>query len=207
MIKKYSEKHVRNKFTIISFVCSILVIFIHTYNLDVYQIEGLYSGLSGVANYLERYIATVTLIAVPIFFLISGVLFFRTFEISILLKKWKKRFFTIMIPYVIWCTIYYLYFAVMSRLPFVSAMMNDNSEVELSFREWFNRIVVDEYYTLWFLKSLIILILLTPLIWLLFKNHSEKFPTGLLALVIMVMAYRYGWIKIGSEIFILLELI
>ena len=58
-----------------------------------------------------------------------------------------------------------------------------------------------EYYTLWFLKSLIILILITPLIWLLLKNHSKKFPTGLLALVIIVIAYRYGWIKIGSEIF------
>lgn len=38
--KEDREHIIRNKFTMLSFLCSVLVIYIHTFNLGIYQIDG-----------------------------------------------------------------------------------------------------------------------------------------------------------------------
>lgn len=189
----YSEEQaIRNKFTFISFVCSILVIFIHTNNLDVYGIHENSVGIGKVTYVVEMYWREVLRIAVPMFFFISGVLFFRTFEIKNLFSKWKSRITSVLIPYLIWCSLYYLYNVVCTNIPAIRSLMGSAEVVKLSVGSWVNWLWVDKYYTLWFLQNLIIFILLTPLIWILLKNHWKKFPTGLFFLVVLLFIIKYG---------------
>lgn len=69
------EKIINNKFIFISFFCSILVIYIHTFNLETYSINEGAVGIAKVAYVVETYWTNVLKIAVPMFFFISGILF------------------------------------------------------------------------------------------------------------------------------------
>ena len=183
--EKNSENEIRNKITLITFVCSVLVIYIHAYNLVVYGIDENSSGLSGIVYVIENYWSKVLKIAVPMFFFISGLLFFRNLQIKDLPRKWKKRFFTVIIPYFIWCTLYYIYNVMCTNIPMIHNRMNQDTVTSLSLKFWLGSLWNDSYYTLWFLKNLILFICMAPIIWLLIKNHWKRVPTGLIALIII----------------------
>lgn len=72
------------KITYIQFVLSLMVIMIHTYNVDVYNIGG-----TAFACF-EQEISCLSKIAVPTFFAISGFLFFRNYDLSQTLNKRKR---------------------------------------------------------------------------------------------------------------------
>lgn len=100
------------------------------------------------------------------------------------------RFRTIIIPYIIWCTLYFLYYVVVTHISAINNIMSDSSTVELTLSNWVRHIVIEEYYTLWFLKNLIIFIFLTPIFYVLLKNYSQVVPTGLVILIgISVLLY------------------
>jgi len=81
------EQQVRRKFTFLLFICSILVIYIHATNIEQINIDNL-TSFDELCISIESYWTHVTSIAVPFFFFISGLLFFRTFKINKLLEKW-----------------------------------------------------------------------------------------------------------------------
>lgn len=185
-----NEKLINNKFITISFVCSILVIYIHTFNLEIYSIDENSIGIARATYIIETYWSNVLKIAVPMFFFISGILFFRTFEISKLLQKWYSGIFSIAIPYAIWCTFYYVYNVLCTNISQIKMMMGNIEVVALSLPEWLKWLWYNEYYTLWFLKNLIVYIALAPIIWILLKNHTKKLPTGIIAIIILVIGIR-----------------
>lgn len=186
-IIKVKEQIVRNKFTIITFVCSVLVIYIHTFNLESYNITATSAGLiAKFTYYFQTFIASGLRAVVPLFFFISGILFFRTYEPEKLIQKYKSRVHTILIPYIIWCTLYYLYEYIMTKLPIISAYIS-NTKINLSIIEWLSRIIINEYYTLWFLKNLIVFIAITPILWYLLKEKKENRYYKLLIVVPLII--------------------
>ena len=188
-----TEQSLRNKITIISWICCFLVMYIHNNNLTVYGYDEYSSGEWDHFVYMFEYtFSKVTNLAVPLFFLLSGFLFFRTFKWEKLWTKYKSRFFSLVIPYFIWACIYYLYFVILSYVPGLSAMISSDSKVTFSLISLLRWIGPDSYYTLWFIKNLILYVLLTPIFYGLFKNHSNKFPTGIVVLFISLV-FRGIW--------------
>lgn len=82
------ESQIRKKFSLLLFICSLLVIFIHANNIQEITVSNGPTFLERLVIGIETYWGEVTKIAVPYFFMISGFLFFRTFKISKLLEKW-----------------------------------------------------------------------------------------------------------------------
>ena len=162
----------------------VLVFYIHSYNLEVYGLTQWDNKFELVIIGVENYVFALAQIAVPGFFMISGFLFFRNFHLSELIGKWKRRIRTILIPYFVWCSIYYLYCVGYTNLPIINRIVH-SSQIDFSVVEWIKWLWPNSYYTLWFLKALIILIVLTPVEWLVLKNHWQKIPTGLIVLVII----------------------
>lgn len=106
------------------------------------------------------------------------------------MKNGGGRFKSIIIPYVIWCTLYFLYYVLVTHIPAIRSIMSNSEVVELTFSNWIRHITVDEYYTLWFLKNLIVFILLTPCLYYLLKDYSKAVPSGFIVLVgVMVISY------------------
>lgn len=179
-----SETIVRNKITIISFFCSLLVIWIHTYNLETYGIGSNSIGFSKVVFYIENTWGNLTQIAVPFFFFISGYLFYRTFSLDSIKYKYISRLHSVLIPYLIWCTIYYFYFVVLTNLPVVGDLMNSEPKA-LSLIDWLESLWPKEYYTLWFLKEIIIYIAICPLLFFLLKN---KYIGAVITILLLINA-------------------
>ena len=203
MNDRISENIVRNKITLISFICSILVIWHHTYNLETYKIDANSTGIANIVWKIENYWTQVSEIAVPIFFLLSGYLFFRTFSWSKLINKYKSRLKSIVIPYLVWCSIYYIYFVVLTNFPVVRNYVN-GPRVSLSIFNWLLALGPESYYTLWFLKYLILFIALTPILYIFIKNKFNV-PLGILiacALVINTKIKMINGIPTGLDMYI-----
>lgn len=193
-----SEKTVRNKITIISFVCSLFVIWIHTYNVEYYGINANSTGFSGLVWKMEIFWAEVIRIAVPTFFFLSGFLFFRTFSMDKLLEKYKSRAKSIVLPYIVWCTIYYFYFVFLTNAPIIKNYMNAE-RYEPSFANWLKALWPEEYYTFWFLKNLICFIVATPVIYVMLKNYFN-IPTGGVIVLLLMLNSIFGLVETPSGI-------
>lgn len=116
-------------------------------------------------------------LAVPLFFFFSGFLFFYkvTFNFTIYIKKLKKRFLSLVIPYLVWNLLFMLFvFFVQSLLPTLNNrnMINDYSMWDFINSFW-------NYSGLgygcpilaptWFLRDLIVIIIFTPVVYYLIK--------------------------------------
>jgi hypothetical protein len=193
---KSTEAHLRNKISVITFISSLLVIWIHTFNLETYGIDASSAGIAKVVYYVENYWAKITLLAVPMFFTVSGFLFFRTFKLEALLDKYRSRAKSILIPYLCWCTIYYIYFVLLTNLPVVSSLMSGTERVAPSPVTWLCWLWPDSYYTLWFLKNLMGFIVLAPVIYVLLRDWNRKIPTGFAVLLVILLCVHFKWLSL-----------
>ena len=114
---RMEEQAYRNRVSWMMFLLSILVIWVHSYNVELFA-GGLWGPSWESAAWLEDFLSvTVGQIAVPGFFLLSSCLFFRNFTWEKLASKWKRRFFSVAVPYGVWNLLYYFGYVTATRLP------------------------------------------------------------------------------------------
>lgn len=168
------DKQFSEKVTWLCFVFSILVIYIHANNLAYY---GLANATDAIPYKVVHLIAgCVGGMAVPFFFAISGYWLFR-YDIrerasyKILFGKLKKRMRTLVIPYLLWNMFGFAFYAVVTRIPFVSNMMNSGETAEFSMKSIFHGVFLhSNYFTFWYMQDLIVLCALAPLLMLILRN-------------------------------------
>lgn len=88
-----------------------------------------------------------------------------------------------MIPYILWNTLYYIFFVSITRIPFLYRFMN-SEQLPFGVREYIDY-VWHGYYTLWFLRTLIWMIICAPIIYLLLKRRKYYLPE--VALIILII--------------------
>ncbi len=166
-----------------SFILCILVVLIHTQNTDIF------TGQLSIVNEIETFV--VEKIARPAnagFFLCSGYLFYRNFDMSRLIYKWKRRLFSTVVPFMVWNLAYYVIHLIISKMPVISGYFND--EAVFSGNELFQAIVNCKYNQIfWFLQFLIVYIYICPVIYLLIRNKY----TGLSALLGILLLVGSGY--------------
>lgn len=162
------EQQFRNKIQWFSFGFSILVIWMHSQNAELFLGE---QETAGWVAQLEYWIGEgLGQIAVPGFFMISSYLFFRSFRWRKLSEKWNSRIRSVIVPYLIWNMIYYMGYVIGSRLPAVSMVMGKDV-IPFNLPMLLDATVNYTYNSVfWYLQQLIFLIALAPLIYLLERN-------------------------------------
>jgi len=165
------EKKFRSRVTWYMFLLSILVIWVHSYNIVEFS-GGQAGPLWERAEKIQSFVAyDVGQAAVPGFFLLSAYLFFRNFAWGKLLGKWKERVFSVLVPYAAWNTLYYLGYAAATGIPGIRQIVG-KEPVPLGVMEFAEAILHYKYAPVfWYLYQLIILILLSPAVYLLIKNR------------------------------------
>lgn len=148
----------RTKVSLISFVLSVGVVFQHTQ----WRCNSI-AVLSSIHSMFFYILQT----CVPFFFMISGYLFFRNFEMGKLKEKWKSRVKTLLIPYIIWNILYAVFMFLLYRLGFVNNISISDSKVGILFQ-----IVNAEYSPLWFVKYLMVFAIISPLTYILLRNKA-----------------------------------
>lgn len=144
------------------FVCSIMVIGIHSYNIPSVKINTL-------TCYIESFLCHgIFIAAVPVFFFFSGYLFFRNIStINDVFKKMKTRVKSVLMPFLVWSSIYFVVFSIASFTPFFS-----NEGVSFAPLDILKGIVFYRFcFPLWYMYQLVMFVLLTPLINMLLKKR------------------------------------
>ncbi len=165
---------ISQKLKIISLLSMIMVIFLHSFNIkdqDNYFFES-NTVISFTTIFIQNIFSQgLTRMAVPIFFLMSGFLLFQNFNLLTYKNKISKRIYTLLIPYFFWTTLTILIFFILQSIPGVSHFFNNTFIKDLPIKELFIKLWVNpQNYPLWFLRDLILLTILSPLIFYFIKN-------------------------------------
>lgn len=164
------EKNQANYFTCkkikVTFLLSILVFFIHISTLSNYNLN---TSFGKIISNMHSLILVLAQVAVPMFFIISGVLFYRNYAFPKTLSKYKSRFFSLVIPYWVWNTLCMI-FDIVCSYTFVSKFFIGRQKFELSFLNVLEGIFFHKCTPFWFIFNLIIFVLACPVIYLALKN-------------------------------------
>jgi len=166
------NNYLSEKFKVISFLAMILVVVLHSYNAVVKSLAGNIVLTKGYSLFIQNFFSQgVSRIAVPLFFAISGYLFFLNINgnVSEFFTKIKKRIRTLVVPYLFWSLwalgVYFALQCIPQSKPFfTNNLIKDYTPSQLLYTVFIDPIA----YQLWFIRELLIILLLSPVIyWLL----------------------------------------
>lgn len=156
------ERQFRNKIIWFTFGFSLFVVWIHSYNAELYLGVG---GMDAVYRF-EHWIGDgLGQMAVPGFFMISAYLFYRNFSWEKLAPKWSSRIRSVLVPFILWNFLYYLGYVIGSRLPWMTDVVG-KGVIPFNLPAAVDAVINYTYnYVFWYLYQLILLILLAPLLY------------------------------------------
>lgn len=154
-----------------------MVICIHSDISDLYTNKDISDGLVSFCSYY------ITAGAVPSFFFISGYLFCKNgLSFGIFVQKLKNRVKTLLIPYILWTLIAFVVLSVKYLPCFESYFENLNKvpyNLHLFIMSFIDRPVPEGFvsthdpllFPLWYVRDLMLLVLITPVIYF-FRRYS-----------------------------------
>lgn len=202
------SQYLSDKLRILSLISILLVLYIHsTYNntqndsnsMPLGMIQYVISGILGRC-------------AVPIFYFISGYLFFLNAEnINMVWKKMRKRIKTLIIPFIIAALSYVFFMITLEIIPFSHSFLNNYTFTD-KLKIPFLNILVSLFYDsgdgspwafhLWYLRDLIILVAFCPIFYFFRKYINSGVLIALLFLLNLLFDYNilYSafWFVTGS---------
>lgn len=124
---------------------------------------------SSVVVFLHRISTRCTRVAFPLFFILSGALFFRNYSQKKYLEKLKKRFHSLFIPLICW-NVLSLLFAITTTV-LLSQYFVGRPTFDFSPASFLRTIfLAQENIPFWFVIALIYFVVLSPVFYLLLKN-------------------------------------
>lgn len=169
----------KNKISYLHFILSVLVILIHSINNET-KIEQFFSIEKGIGQF-----------AVPLFFVISGFLFFRNaYTMNDVKQKMRKRVYTLLIPYLLWNLIYYVLY--MLRNPGMG--LDIAMILDAAFNYTYNP-------AFWFIYQLILLIIISPILFYALKNVKYIIIFIILISLSIILEYDLPYINEDAIIY------
>lgn len=174
-----------HKRTFLSFLAIILIVAIHNSATNQYHLPA--DAFTNFADLIHQFFAYgLGALAVPLFFFISGLTFFRNYRPNLYPAKLKSRFRSLVIPYLIW-NIVGLLLAILYTYTPLSSLITGREAFAPSLENILSGIFLYKYnYTFWFLYNLIIFVVLTPLFDLLSRYRWLGLLTSLALLILPV---------------------
>lgn len=184
-----------NKITNSQFLLCALIVFIHSSCLFMHvpgnpELQMVFGANWG--SFVQLFIGEgICRIAVPLFMMISGYLFYLTFDGSWKSygNKLKRRVFSLVIPYLFWSTVTFFAFFCAQRFLGLGEFFVTRNGTDIDIWYLFDNIVLNSYDSpLWFCRYLIVFAVLSIIVYWLLK----KCP------VIMFALFLYLWIFNGN---------
>lgn len=192
--------YLSQKIRVISFFAMILVVFLHSYNAVVnFKTTTLHTE-NGINLFIQNFITNgIARVAVPLFFLISGFLFFFKHDASLqgTLTKYRKRFRSLVIPYLFWSVWGLLLFFALQNLPYAENFFRNEPVKNFSAAKLADTILLNPIpYQFWFIKSLVVLVLVSPIIYFL----TQKLRIGWVILTALLWYFNFPYpLVLGFE--------
>lgn len=156
------------RFELMAMVLSFMVVMIHSSYAKFYTIS------EGVEIFLSEYYTDyISGFAVPCFFLLSAMKFYRNYDYSKTAEKLKKRIHSLFIPYLAWNVISVLWAILLNTIPFLSKMISVRDRFTFTVENFIGGIFWYKYiHAFWYMALLIVFTLLCPLIYTIIKNKQ-----------------------------------
>lgn len=186
-------QYLSDKIKILSFVAIILVLYIHSAFHD-YPHEILGMELN---HYLQSAISgKIGRCAVPLFFMISGYLFFlNVSSLRDVLRKMNKRVNSLLIPYIIAAIFFPVCLLLIEQIPFAAKMSNGSGflvEFQKPIWDVLRGLFIAKdggtsplAFHLWFLRDLIVVVACSPILYILRKHLKIEY----VCLIFFVLSY------------------
>lgn len=146
---------------------------------------------------------TIVQLGVPMFFLISAILFFKNCTFNELENKYTRRVYSLLIPYIVWNTFFVFVYVFLLHVPFIQERMHMNPNILSTPQKILGAIIHSKCTPLWFIKDLMLLTLLAPVVLLLCKDIRLLFVAfGISVLVAIYGEYNYENIIIWIPVYL-----
>lgn len=163
------NKFLSYKISFFNFFLSVLIVILHSNCQNTLGWVNDGSIFANAVAFMSSILTMMGHLAVPTFFMISGYLFYRNIMgVQDTFTKIKKRIRTLLIPYLLWNSFFVCLFWCILNTPLVSYMHMTNN-----LRDWqdiMSAIINSSMTPLWFVKDLIIYVLLSPVIYYISRN-------------------------------------
>lgn len=202
-------QYLSDKLRVLSFVSILLVLYIHS-SFHENEINGMEINIM-TQDFISGMVGRC---AVPLFYIISGWLFFRKCPDGVLSvwRKMKKRVRTLLVPYLIGCLLCVCVSVAIAVLPGVSKYMNGN--ILPLFNESMGNIVCSVFYAgdtgmpvayqLWFLRDLLLVIATAPLWYYALRYLRWAFVAVVFALTFFnipnLPVFALFWFVLGGQL-------
>jgi len=192
-----------NKLKALSFWSIVLVLIIHANNTKLHLNNTHPISPKKVALFIQLFFSQgIAAVAVPIFFGISGYLFFVTgnFSLNTIGDKLSKRLRTLLIPYLFWSMLGLISMATLPHIPVLKPWFNQTPFVSFSAAALLNALVLHPVpYQFWFVLHLSILMLATPLLYVALRYLGLWFISA--AAVAWILQFNYPLLQSESLLF------
>lgn len=171
------DKYFSNKIKIISFISILMVVYLHAINITIKYINKIpYADKLDINSFIQQTVTNgITRVAVPMFFSISGYLFFLNLSPTLkgFFTKYKKRVFSLLIPYFCWNMSTLLFYYSIQSIHFFKIFFTKELIANYSFNEILYVIFINPIaYQLWFMVELLKYMLICPILFITIKKVS-----------------------------------
>ena len=173
------DKQTSSRITILGFVMTSVIVMYHCGATGVVPFNILDEKIN---KFLDAFFDNMAILAMSHFFFVTGYLLFYNLTESLFKTKIKRRFFTLIIPYILWQIITVVYYIILGR-----------------FNGWTIRKLVNTVFlmqlwppdgALWYLYAVFLLACLSPIFLFLYK---EKKIGWWMICIMIVIAYGSGY--------------
>jgi surface polysaccharide O-acyltransferase-like enzyme len=187
------------KISILTFFSIVLVILLHSYNLEVHFDDGNMYNNQLCTQYLEEFVSNgVCRLAVPLLFCISGFLFFKSnnYTLHTYPRQLQKRVYTLLIPYLIWSIWGIVFYYSLQLFPGSYKFFTKDYIADFGLYDYIDKIWIHPIpYQLWFIRDLMILVLIAPIIYIAIK-HLHAVPVLIL---LAIWFYNINTVLVVNE--------
>lgn len=188
------NKALSDRIHIVSFVCTVMVVFRHSLNMQAFGIDSFGGAYVAV---IENGISKLTEVAVPYFFIVSGYFFFRYtyYGRGEYLEMLRKKFHTLFVPFLIW--------NVVGILPtIVARQFVEESE---PWRYGLQLLHSDWNGVLWYVRDIMTMMVLAPLYsWVFVANRKWLYGIVFLLLFVNWLPVDCSWVSSEGMLFFFL---
>lgn len=187
-----------SKIANVQFLLSLMVVLIHATTTNINLPDKELQSVAGMnyASFIQYFISEgICRIAVPLFFIISGFLFYRSFDgkWNTYIQKLKRRIKSLLIPYLIWSAAVFVAFTLAQRIPALKPYFTTRNDGSFSLLSFIDNVLIHTYNSpLWFCQYLLVFSVLSlPLYYL-----AKKLPVTVLALSFVGWLFGFRFIGI-----------
>jgi surface polysaccharide O-acyltransferase-like enzyme len=189
MLQKKLDPDLSQRIALLRFPLILGILFLHANTTTVSMADGAvgiaHTGMAAtlVRSYISGVLARVS---VPLFYLLSGFLFYYGFVFSknAYLSKLKSRVRSLLVPFLFWNLLVLALYAVAQAIPYTAPFFSGNREPVASFGmfDYLNAVFgftqMPIAYQFWFIRDLMAIVLLVPV----FEVLLKRAPYGFLVL-------------------------